>query len=212
MNMLPTNPGQNIAPITPSGTQPQAALHVNQGALADRSGFVLAAAVLLLAALTLLPNSKVWAGQSVLEVPVIASYPVYQTVVREEPQEQCHIEQVAKRHASGQSATPAILGTIIGGALGNAVGSKKSNQRVGAVVGGVLGYSIGKDVGRRHAQRHGDTRYEEREVCSTVYERVEEERLSGYDVSYAYGGQTYKTRMRRDPGSTMRVRVQVEPI
>jgi uncharacterized protein YcfJ len=55
-------------------------------------------------------------------------------------------------------------------------------------------------------------RYEEREVCSTVYERIEEERLTGYDVSYAYGGQTYKTRMRRDPGSTVRVRVQVEPI
>ena len=36
--------------------------------------------------------------------------------------------------------------------------------------------------------------------------------LTGYDVSYAYGGQTYKTRMRRDPGSTVRVRVQVGAI
>ena len=76
--------------------------------------------------------------------------------------------------------------------------------------------TLGVETFRRspqgHAQRHGDVRYEEREVCSTVYERVEEERLTGYDVSYAYGGQTYKTRMRRDPGSTVRVRVQVEPI
>ncbi len=212
MNILPTNLEHKIAPIAASETQPHAALPVSQGSLVGRSGIVLTVAIVLLAALTLLPSSKVWANQSVLEVPVIAAYPVYQSVVREEPREQCHIEQVATPHASGQSATPAILGTIIGGALGNAVGSKKSNQRVGAVVGGVLGYSIGKDVGRRHAQRHGDVRYEEREVCSTVYERVEEERLTGYDVSYAYGGQTYKTRMRRDPGSTVRVRVQVEPI
>ena len=212
MNMLSTNLDHNTAPTTAAGSPSQAALAVNRRSLVGRSGVALTVAIVLLAGLTLLPSSKVWADQSVLEVPVIASYPVYQTVVREEPREQCHIEQVAQRHASGQSATPAILGTIIGGALGNAVGSKKSNQRVGAVVGGVLGYSIGKDVGRRHAQRHGDVRYEEREVCGTVYERVEEERLTGYDVSYAYGGQTYKTRMNRDPGSTVRVRVQVEPI
>ena len=212
MNTLRTNPDHNAASTTLPETQPQVALRVNEGSLVGHFGFVLTVAILLLAALTLLPSSKGWADRSVLEVPVIASYPVYQTVVRQEPREQCHIQQVAKSSTKGQSATPAILGTIIGGALGNAVGSKKSNQRVGAVVGGVLGYSIGKDVGRRHAQRHGDVRYEEREVCSTVYERVEEERLTGYDVSYAYGGQTYKTRMRRDPGSTVRVRVQVEPI
>ena len=54
-----------------------------------------------------------------LEVPVIASYPVYQTVVRQEPREQCHIQQVAKSSTNGQSAIPAILSTIIGGALGN---------------------------------------------------------------------------------------------
>ena len=126
---------------------------------------------------------------------MISSYPVYTSVVREEPRQTCHIEQVAHRDAGRNSATPAILGTIIGGALGNAVGSKKSNKRVGAVVGGVLGYSVGKDIGRRHADAHADARYESREVCSTVYERVEEERLTGYDVEYAYAGQTYKTRM-----------------
>ena len=212
MTMLPTNPDHNIAQVAAFGTQLQAALHVKQGDRVGRTVLALTVAIVLLSALALLPSNKVWAGQSVLEVPVIAAYPVYQTVVRERPREQCHIEQVQRRHANGQSATPAILGTIIGGALGNAVGSKKSNQRVGAVVGGVLGYSIGKDVGRRHAQRHGDVQYEEQEVCSTSYERVEEERLTGYDVSYAYAGQTYKTRMRRDPGSTVRVRVQVEPI
>ena len=158
MNILPTNPYHRIAPITASETQARVALPVNQGSLVGRSGIVLTFAIVLLAALTLLPSSKGWADRSVLEVPVIASYPVYQTVVRQEPREQCHIQQVAKSSTKGQSAIPAILSTIIGGALGNAVGSKKSNQRVGAVAGGVLGYSIGKDVGRRHAQRHGDVR------------------------------------------------------
>ena len=158
------------------------------------------------------PGLSAWAGGQITEVPVISSYPVYQTVVREVPREQCHIEQVARRHSGHKSATPAIVGTIIGGALGNAVGSKKKNKQVGAVVGGVLGYSIGRDIGRRGAERQAAYGYEDREVCSTIYERVEEERLNGYDVSYAYAGKTYKTRMASDPGDTIRVRVQVRPL
>lgn len=169
-------------------------------------------AALTLVALALAPAMTVQASQSVQELPVISSFPVYQTIIRQEPREQCRIEQVRGASPAGQSATPAILGTIIGGALGNAVGSKKSNKRVGAAVGGVLGYSIGKDIARNRSQQHGAVRYEERKVCSTSYEEVREERLSGYDVSYAYGGQTYKTRMQTDPGSTLRVRVYVEPI
>ena len=167
--------------------------------------------LLAIITLTVLPGLSVWAGGRIQEVPVISSYPVYKSVVREEPRQTCHIEQVAVRDAGRNSTTPAILGTIIGGALGNAVGSKKSNKRVGAVVGGVLGYSVGKDIGGV-MRCHADVRYESREVCSTVYERVEEERLTGYDVEYAYAGQTYKTRMRSDPGETIRVRVQVKPI
>jgi uncharacterized protein YcfJ len=168
--------------------------------------------VFLTLLLAFFPGLSAWAGGQVTEVPVISSYPVYQTVVREVPREQCHIEQVARRHSGPTSATPAIVGTIIGGALGNAVGSKKKNKQVGAVVGGVLGYSIGKDIGRRSAERQADYGYEDREVCSTIYERVEEERLNGYDVSYAYAGETYKTRMASDPGDTIRVRVQVRPL
>ena len=168
--------------------------------------------VLALITLTVLPGFSVWADGRVQEVPVISSYPVYKTVIREQPRQECHIEQVAHRDSGRKSATPAIVGTIVGGALGNAVGSKKSNKRVGAVVGGVLGYSIGRDVARRNAEADADVRYEEREMCSTVYEQVKEERLTGYDVKYAYGGQTYKTRMRTDPGETVRVRVQVQPL
>lgn len=168
--------------------------------------------MLAIITLTVLPALSVWADGQIQEVPVISSYPVYKTVIREEPRQECHIEQVAHRDAGRKSATPAIVGTIVGGALGNAVGSKKSNKRVGAVVGGVLGYSIGRDIARRNAEAHADVRYEDREVCSTVYEQVKEERLTGYDVQYAYGGQTYKSRMRNDPGETIRVQVQVQPL
>ena len=211
MNMLPTQNAHESASINVHKNRIQEATLVSR-AWSERRASGAVAVITLLTILAFLPTREVIADQNVQEVPVISSYQVYQTVVREEPREQCYIEEVARRQSRGKSATPAIVGTILGGALGNALGSKKSNQRVGAVVGGVLGYSIGKDVGRRHAEYYGAVRYEEREVCSTVYERIEEERLTGYDVSYAYGGQTYKSRMRRDPGSTVRVRVHVEPI
>ena len=211
MNMLPTQNAHESASINAHKNRIHEATFVSR-AWSERRASGAVAVITLLTILAFLPTRDVIADQNLQEVPVISSYPVYQTVVREEPREQCYIEEVARRQSRGKSATPAIVGTILGGALGNALGSKNSNQRVGAVMGGVLGYSIGKDVGRRHAEHHGAVRYEEREVCSTVYERIEEERLTGYDVSYAYGGQTYKTRMRRDPGSTVRVRVQVEPI
>ena len=80
--------------------------------------------LLAIITLTVLPGLSVWAGGRIQEVPVISSYPVYTSVVREEPRQTCHIEQVAHRDAGRNSTTPAILGTIIGGALGNAVGSK----------------------------------------------------------------------------------------
>ena len=211
MNTLPTQNAHESASISAHKNRFHEATLVSR-AWSERCASGTVAGITLLTILAFLPTREVIADQNLQEVPVISSYPVYQTVVREEPREQCYIEEVARRQSRGKSATPAIVGTILGGALGNALGSKKSNQRVGAVVGGVLGYSIGKDVGRRHADHYGAVRSEEREVCSTVYERIEEERLTGYDVSYAYGGQTYKSRMRRDPGSTVRVRVQVEPI
>jgi uncharacterized protein YcfJ len=54
--------------------------------------------------------------------------------------------------------------------------------------------------------------YRTEEVCETVYETTEELTLDGYDVTYRYAGQTHTTRMDHDPGSHVRVRVQVTPV
>ena len=144
---------------------------------------------------------------------VLSSTPVYQTVVYEEPREVCRQERVAYEQNFKQSRTPAIIGALVGGALGNAVGRKKSNKRVGAVVGSVLGYSIAKDIGRHKRQhsRRDQVTYRQEEVCDIYYDEREEQQLLGYDVSYIYAGQTYNTRLDRDPGASLRVRVAVNP-
>ena len=145
---------------------------------------------------------------------VVGVSPVYETVSYDVPMEQCREEQVRyvePRHHRA-SATPTIVGAIIGGALGHAVGHHKRNKQVGTAVGALLGGSIGRDIGRRHrGYDHGQVRYRTEQVCNVVSEIREEERLAGYDVSYVYGGETYSTRMSRDPGEYIRVRVSVSP-
>ncbi|MDG2278837.1 MAG: glycine zipper 2TM domain-containing protein [Pseudomonadales bacterium] len=143
------------------------------------------------------------------EAEVIGVQPVYETVSREIPVQACREEQVTYRSGRNRSATGPILGAILGGALGNAIGHEKSNKRVGTVVGAVLGGSIGADMSRRRGGGSVQTRTEE--VCDTRYEVRSEEQLAGYDVRYVYGTTTYQTRMPRDPGATLRVRVRVSP-
>jgi len=144
---------------------------------------------------------------------VVSSEPLFETVSYSVPVEQCRDETVAWHDDRGRSATGPILGAIIGGALGNAVGHKKRNKQVGTVVGAVLGGSIGADISRRHRTTYGsDVRYGRREVCTVVHEEHLEERLTGYLVTYRYGGETYTTEMDHDPGSSLRVRVRVTPV
>jgi len=169
----------------------------------------------LLALPLVLAPSLTFAASTYERARVVDVDPIYKTVSYEVPVQQCHEARV-RQHSRGygrRSATSPILGAIIGGALGNAVGHGKRNKQVGAVIGAVLGGSIGADISRRNRPYHNDrVEYETREVCDTAYELRSEEQLTGYNVSYVYAGQTYSTRMRRDPGDSVRVRVHVSPV
>ena len=174
-----------------------------------RKALSLKALPLLMIGVTALPAHAVTTYE---EAQVVGVAPVYETVTQRVPIRECRDETVAYRRDAGRrSATGPLLGAIIGGALGNAVGHSNTNKKVGVAVGALLGGSIGADISRRH-RAHGETvDYRTEEVCQTSYEERAEERLSGYDVRYVYGGATYQTRMPRDPGDTLRVRVRVSP-
>jgi len=111
-----------------------------------------------------------------------------------------------------RSYTPGLLGMVIGGALGNAVGNNSSSRKVGTVVGAVLGGSIARDVSRANDARNSTVYVETEERCRTVHRTHQEEKLVGYDVSYSYNGIERTVRMPEDPGATVRVRVDVEPV
>ena len=74
-------------------------------------------------------------------------------------------------------------------------------------MGGLIGASIGND-----ASKGGRVvSYRDREVCNTHYRTEYEQRLVGYDVSYAYQGRIYQTRTNHHPGDRIAVAVDVRP-
>ena len=165
------------------------------------------------------------ASVSMDRAEVVAAEPIYRTVSYSEPVAQCAVVEEPvyvqpRRRAAYRSYTGPILGAIIGGAIGNAVGHSKTNKKVGTAVGAVLGGTIGRDIQHRAEQQRTDSsgygarqvRYEQREVCETVYETRETLELDGYDVTYRYAGQTHTTRMDHDPGRFREVRVRVTPV
>ncbi len=172
----------------------------------------LAAASALSVALMLPGVANAQHGYQLAEV--VGVEPVYETVRHSVPREVCTQREVAYSEPRYRraSATGPILGAIIGGAIGNAVGHRKRNKQVGTAVGALLGGSIGADVSRRARYEDGRVSYRTQEVCDVVRDVREEQRVSGYRVSYEYGGEVYTTRMATHPGETIRVRVHVTPV
>lgn len=148
------------------------------------------------------------------EAQVLSSTPIYRIVESSSPGRECWEEEVVREtsYREQRSATPGILGAVIGGALGNAVGHHKRNKQVGTVVGAILGGSIARDMGAANAARQGGQYVDVVERCRTVHNVQQEEKLIGYDVRYSYNGLQQTVRLPEDPGATLRVRVDIQPV
>jgi uncharacterized protein YcfJ len=147
------------------------------------------------------------------EAQVLSSTPIYRVVESSTPSQECWEEEVVREagYRDQRSATPGILGAVIGGALGNAAGHHKRNQQVGTVVGAILGGSIGRDIGSANASRQAEY-VDVVERCRTVHNVQQQEKLIGYDVRYSYNGLEQTVRLPDDPGTTLRVRVDIQPV
>ncbi|MBX2867143.1 MAG: glycine zipper 2TM domain-containing protein [Acidiferrobacterales bacterium] len=147
------------------------------------------------------------------EATVLSADPVYRTVRINEPTEQCWDEKVHQpAHSGYKSHTPKILGAIVGAAVGNEFG-KGRGKDIATVAGAVLGGSIGRDAQAHHRRsHHGNGGYSYQKRCELVDSYRTEERLDGYDVTYRYNGHVGSTFTKHDPGSTIRVSVNVVPV
>ena len=112
-----------------------------------------------------------------------------------------------------------VIGGIAGAVLGSRIGDGSGRYvgtAVGSMVGGMAGRSIYDSSQRnRQVERRGTVR-----VCDPVPvtsrdgyynddDYDDDERLSGYDVTYEYANRTYHTRTNYHPGDRIRVRVDV---
>ncbi len=151
---------------------------------------------------------------------VIDSQPIYKTVTVAEPRQECTYEDVAYyddgydrgRHSDrGNSALGMIIGGVVGGAVGNEFGHNTNSKIAGAVIGSAIGHDIARQKQVAHRDRHDYPRYRQERRCRTVTERHTEERLTGYRVTYRYQGHTFTRHMDHDPGSRIKVRINVTP-
>jgi hypothetical protein len=120
------------------------------------------------------------------------------------------------------TTTGRTVATVVGGVLGAVIGSqvgggsaRYATSAIGSMVGGIAGQRVYENA---HRQRYPQP--VSIQVCdpvpvdgrgySTGYP-VNDSQVSGYDVTYEYGGRTYTTRTSYNPGDRIRVRVDVTP-
>ncbi len=150
-----------------------------------------------------------------------------QVVIREGSTNSYSRSQRAKTTQS-YSGGDALVGGVIGGVIGNQLGKRGGRGArngatvAGAIIGSVIANEVrGNDVNRY--RRHRNTQRIEStapqrivttrpvEHCRETVKTSYEQRIQAYDVTYRYQGQTFTTRMKRDPGDRIELQVNIAP-
>jgi uncharacterized protein YcfJ len=142
---------------------------------------------------------------------VVHVEPVRRRVRVSEPVRECW--QETRYTADGPFTSSHIGGTLLGSTIGVVLGNQVGHGRgkdVARVAGALIGGAIGHNVSVDRQRRLGD-RGQAYERCDVRYRDRMVDRIDGYDVTYAYAGREYVTRMPYDPGERIRVRVDVSP-
>lgn len=122
------------------------------------------------------------------------------------PSERCWVESSERvGQVQERSATGAVVGAIAGGLLGNHVGGG-TGRALATGVGVLAGAAVGDNLGNRDVEPH---RREERR-CVREDHWVQE--VTGYEVTYRYGGMQRTVVLPRDPGRRIEVEVSVTPV
>ncbi len=173
--------------------------------------FYLTAALLLSAASASASHEPEYAPEDPndfwVEAKVVDVEPLVRVVTVTTPQEVCRNEEVWQ--PARRSRTPLIAGGILGGVVGNRFGDGRGQDLL-TIAGALLGASVGSDVANRNNPGGGYKSVQQ--ICDIKHVRHDEERVDGYRVTYRYAGREFVTHTQTEPGSTIRVRVVVEPL
>ncbi len=139
--------------------------------------------------------------------------PMVRYVTVNRPHEECWDEVVRGPGRSFGPAGQTAAGGVIGAAIGRQFGGGSGKDALT-----LLGAAAGAAIAHERAIRNGagENRYESRDRtvqrCEVVNERVTEERIDGYLVTYAYQGRTYTMQTATPPGDRVRLAVDVRPV
>jgi len=166
--------------------------------------------------------------------------PVYREVKVREPRQQCYTEN--ERYVIGyenrtyqqshevnhyrNSRRNSSTGDVIAGSV---IGGERDRRCGATIAGAIIGGALVNEAGSGYSRSHRDRRYNKPRVQThtkrePIYgtrqvercERVKETRydrvVQYYDVTYRYQGQTFTTRMTRDPGRRIELQVSVKPV
>ncbi len=123
------------------------------------------------------------------EVRVTSSTPIYKTVTKRVPYQECWDESVPVRRSSGYTdgfPIGTILGGVAGGVLGHQVGGGRGKDFAtvgGAIIGSFMGHNMS-----RNQREDAYTSYETKRRCVTRYNENEEEKFIGYKSIGRYKG------------------------
>jgi len=128
-----------------------------------------------------------------MDATVLSVEDIYETQQRQIPRESCTVVEVPVYGAQGGNGAFDIGSAIIGGIIGNNMKGEDGGGAAGAIIGGLLGAEVKK-------QNQVITGYRKVNQCTTTYDIVREEVLTGFKVVYEiFGvkGQTFKYKRPR---------------
>jgi uncharacterized protein YcfJ len=145
---------------------------------------------------------------AVVSARVVDVEPLVRYVTVNRPHEECWNEVVREPVRPYGVAGPTAAGSIVGAAIGRQFGSGNDRDAltvIGAVAGGV--------VARNRALRNGAgaTRDVAVQRCEVVNDRVTEQVVDGYLVTYRLDGRNYTMRTDRHPGNYVELAVNARP-
>jgi uncharacterized protein YcfJ len=146
---------------------------------------------------------------AVVSARVVDVEPLVRYVTVDRPREQCWDEIVREPIRPYGVAGTTAAGSIVGAAIGRQFGSGNDRDALtvlGALAGGV--------VARNRALRNGAgaTRDVAVQRCEVVSNRVREQVIDGYLVTYRLDGRNYTMQTDRHPGDWVQLAVKARPV
>lgn len=142
---------------------------------------------------------------------VVDVQPIVRHVTVHRPRQECWDEVVYAEERRRGVAGPAIAGGLIGGAIGRQFGGGSGRDAL-TVLGAIAGTAVATERAARNRSSEGHISARTVTRCETVNERVTEQRIDGYHVTYQYRGRRHTIVTQERPGERIRLRVSAVPV